>query len=76
VLLLETPLLLAVPELPPLLPVPELPLPPLDPPLLPFPPFEELPLHAALASAHAVTKCQSRMVVTFVLRNAPRVRRW
>jgi hypothetical protein len=80
VLLPETPLLLpVVPELlpvPPLpLAVPELPLPPLDPLLLPFPPFEELSPHAALASAQAVTTCQGRMVVTFVLRNAPRVRR-
>ena len=61
------PLLLPLPELP----VPELPLPPLpDPdPLLLVPPlFEpELP-HAADASAHTVTSCLSRLLVTFVLR--------
>jgi hypothetical protein len=73
-LLPETPLLLpVVPELLPvpplLLPVPELPLPPLpDPLLLPFPPLLSELLHAAVASAHAATTCQSRMLVTVVLR--------
>jgi hypothetical protein len=79
VLLPEAPLLLlpVVPELLPvpllpLLPVPELPLP--DPPLLPFPPLlSELP-QPTVASAQAVTTCQSRMLVTFVLLSAFLVR--